>query len=185
MGIDYPDRPMAAPWLRYACMALGGANVVAGVVYGAVWQRDLFMTGAALMGGGAWFAFGKYGGFPLVDTVADWHPPGTPGEINDMHRRGLLVMRRRRWMMYAAVPSGFAVAALLIPPLLRAGHPELTALVVGVPWLVINLRYLLSRCPRCGYGFFARSASRAALLRSGKTCAQCGLSLYAYKEPIG
>ena len=174
---------MAAPWLRYSCMAFGLANVVAGITYG-TGQRDVFMTAGGLLVGGAWFAFGKYGGLPLVDTVADWHPPATPDEVSDMHRRGLLVMRRRRWMLWAAFPGTLAVAPLLMSLLMRAGMLELTVLLLGAPLALINFRYALSRCPRCGFGFFARSTSRAAMLWLWlrRTCAHCGLSLHAYKR---
>ena len=75
-----------------------------------------------------------------------------------------------------------SVAAWLIPLLLQGGHPELAVFLLGVPLAFINFRYYLSRCPRCGLGFFTRSASRAALLRRGNICGHCGLSLYAYKD---
>jgi hypothetical protein len=136
-------------------MAFGLATVVTGIAYGAVLgERGIFMTAAGVLVGSAWFAFGKYGGLPLVDTAADWHPPTTPGVVDGMHRRGLLVMRRRRWVMWAAVPVALAGPVLPMPALMRAGQPELLVLLVGVPLGIINARYLLSRCPRCGYGFF-------------------------------
>src|SRR6058998_2929240 len=178
MSIEYPSRPMAAPWVRYPCMAFGLA-IVASVTYGALRERSVFMTAGGLFVGSLWFAFGKYGGVPLVDTVADWHPPTAPDAVNEMHRRGLLVMRRRRWIMWAEVPVVLAVAPLLISPLMQSGQPELIVFLLGVPLAIINFRYLESRCPRCGYGFFVGSTSRAALLRLRKACGHCGLSLYA------
>ncbi len=171
---------MAPDWVRYSCMIFGLANIVASIAYAT--QRDVFMLVSGLLVGGTWFAFGKYGGLPLVDTVVDWHPPARSDVVEEIHRRGLLVMRRRRWMTWVTIPA-FAVAALLMPLLTRGGHPEFIVLLLGVPLAIINFRYYLSRCPRCGFGFFARSSSRAALLRRGSACGQCGLSLYAYKKP--
>src|SRR6266566_5233000 len=113
---------------RYACMIFGLANVASSIAYAA--PKDLFMPIGGLLVGGAWFAFGKYGGLPLVNTVTDWHP-SAPGALEEMHRRGLLVMRRRRWLVWAAIPGAFVVAALLIPLLMQGGHPELVVLVLG------------------------------------------------------
>jgi len=179
MAIEYPNRRMAPDAVRYVCMIFGLANIAAGIAYAT--RQDLFMLIGGLVVGGAWFAFGKYGGMPLVSTVADWRPSPT-GAIDDMHRQGLLVMRRRRWIVWAAVPGTLAVGALLIPLLMEAGQPGLVVLFLGVPLAFINFRYYLSRCPRCGLGFFTRSASRAALIRRSNTCGHCGLSLYAYKK---
>jgi len=179
MATEYPKRPMAPNVARYACMIFGLANVASSIAYATA--KDLFMPIGGVLVGGAWFAFGKYGGLPLVNTVTDWHP-SAPGALEEMHRRGLLVMRRRRWFVWAAIPGAFVVAALLIPLLMQGGHPELVVLVLGVPLAFVNCRYYLSRCPRCGLGFFTRSASRAALLRWGNTCGHCGLSLYAYRK---
>ena len=181
MNIEYPKRPMAPAWVRYSCMMFGLACIMGSIAYAP--RHDIFMLVGSLLVGGGWFAFGKYGGLPLVDTVVDWHPSAAPGAIEDMHRQGLLVMRRRRWMVWTAIPGAFGVAALLIPLLMQSGHPELIVLLLGVPVALINFRYYLSRCPRCGLGFFTTSASRAALLRRGNTCGHCGLSLYVYKNP--
>lgn len=171
---------MAAHWVRYSCMVFGIANIIGGIIYSI--QGNIFALVGGLLVGGAWFAFGKYGGLPLVDTVANWRPAARPNLVDEMHRRGLLVMRQRRWMMWAAIPGALAAAALLMPPLMGSGHPELIIFLLGVPLAIITFRYALSRCPRCGYGFFAGSASRAALLRLRNTCGHCGLSLRAYKR---
>ena len=179
MAIDYPERPMAPDLARYSCMIFGLTIIVGSIAYAP--RQDLFMLVGGLLVGGGWFAFGKYGGLPLVDTVVDWRPPSTSGAVAEMHRQGLLVMRRRRWFVWAAIPGVFAVAALLMPFLLQSGHPELIVLLLGVPLAFINFRYYLSRCPRCGLGFFTKSSSRAALLRRGNACGHCGLSLYAYR----
>ena len=56
---------------------------------------------------------------------------------------------------------------------------------LGVPIIAVQFVYWLSRCPRCGYGFFARGKSRAAFLARGQSCRHCGLSLSAYKERAG
>jgi len=172
---------MAPDVIRYACMIFGLMNVAGSVAFAP--RQDMFMLIGGLLVGGGWFAFGKYGGLPLVNTVADWRPPSTSGAIEVQHRQGLLVMRRRRWMAWAAIPGTFIAAAFLIPLLMQGGHPELVVFLLGVPLAFINFRYYLSRCPRCGLGFFTRSASRAALLRRGDTCGHCGLRLYAYKQP--
>ena len=172
---------MVAPWVRYTCMVFGLTNIIASITHAT--RGNIFMLAGGLLVGGAWFAFGKYGGLPLVDTVVDWRPPASPDAVDEMHRSGLLVMRRRRWMMWAAVPGALAVAALLIWLLMGVGHPELSVLLLAVPLAIISSRYVLSCCPRCGYGFFAQSANRAALLCLRRTCAHCGLSLHAYKRP--
>lgn len=170
---------MAPNIARYGCMIFGFANVIGAIIYGA---KDIFMLVAGVLVGSVWFAFGAYGGFPLIDTVLDWHPPIMADAIEDTHRQGLLVMRRRKWIAWLAVPAALAVAALLMPLLMRTNHPEWIVLILGVPFGFINLRYYLSRCPRCGLGFFTRSLSRAALIRRGNSCGHCGLSLNAYKK---
>ena len=172
---------MAPGAIRYACMIFGLANVAGSIAFAP--RQDMFMRIGGLLVGGAWFAFGKYGGLPLVDTVRDWRSPSASGAIEAQHRQGLLVMRRRRWMVWAAIPGLFIAAALLMPALMQSGHPEFVVFLLGVPMAFINFRYYLSRCPRCGFGFFTKSASRAALLRRGDTCGHCGLSLYAYRQP--
>ena len=182
MNREYPTRPKVAAWARYLSMTFGVANIVGGIDLARSSPLDLFLLLGTFLVGGAWFAFGLYGGLPLVSTVRNWQPAATPDEVNDMHRRGLLVMRRRRWIIWASVPSAFIVAFLLIPVLMKAGQPGLTVLVLGVPLAIINFRHFLSRCPRCGYGFFTRSTSRAATINLRKACGHCSLSLYAYKD---
>jgi ribosomal protein S27AE len=183
MKDDYPARPMVAAWVRYFCMAFGAASILGiGIDLVRSLTPDLFLLIGTFLVGSAWFTFGLYGGLPLVSTVSEWHPVATPDEVNDMHRQGLLVMQRRRWIMWASVPCAFAVAVVLIPVLIQAGQPGLIVLILGVPLAIINFRYLLSRCPRCGYGFFTRSKSRAATINLRKVCGHCGLSLYAYKD---
>src|SRR5258708_24522906 len=175
---NYPDRSMAPRWARYLCMGFG-LFVVLGGVFSAPRQPDLFMLVTSVLVGGTWFAFGKYGGLPLVETVARWQPPTVLTEITSVQRQGLVVMRRRKWTMWAAIPATLGLAALLVA-FEPVGRPEMILLVAAVPIAFINFRYLLSRCPRCGYGFFTRSRSRAAPLHLASVCGHCGLSLHAY-----
>jgi len=182
MSINYPSRPKVAKWFRFLCMAFGLANILGGVASAVFYKPNVFILLAALFVGGAWFMFGQYGGFPLVDTVQEWHPASDSHEVNEMHRRSLLVMRRRKWLMWAFVPSAFVVAGLLMPVLIQIGQPELIVLLLSVPLAIIVFRYFLSRCPRCGYGFFTRSTSRGAMLSLRATCGHCGLSVDAYKD---
>lgn len=181
MSINYPSRPKVAKWFRFLCMAFGLANIISGIASTIFYKLDVFILLAAFLVGGAWFMFGKYGGFPLVDTVREWHPVSDSDEVNEMHRRGLLVMRRRKWLMWASIPSAFVVAGFLIPVLMRISEPGLIVLLLSVPLIIISFSYFLSRCPRCGYGFFTRSTSRGAMLSLRATCGHCGLSVDAYK----
>jgi hypothetical protein len=160
-------------------MALGLLIAVSGV-FSSARSVDLFTLVASLLIGGAWFAFGKYGGIPLVETVAGWRPPGVSTEITASHRDGLLLMRRRRWAIWAVIPGILGISALVIHSGSRV-RPEMFVLA-AVPLAVINFRYFLSRCPRCGYGFFTRSRSRAASLRLTNECGHCGLSLNGYRQ---
>ena len=162
-------------------MAFGIANAAGGVASAAYADDRALRVAAGILVGGAWFALGKLGGLPLVDTVRDWHPPVTPEIVTQLHRRGLLVMRRRRWIMWLSCLGVPIVAPLVIAAHSHVGQIGLTVMVLGVPMAAFTLRYYLSRCPRCGYGFFARSRSRAATLGVGTSCRHCGLSLYAYK----
>ncbi len=164
---------------RYGCMAFGFANIVGAIVYAA--PLDPVMgIGGSLIGAG-WFAFGWYGGYPLADTVVDWHPPESTDAVDDMHRQGLRVMRRRRWMTWCVIPILCAAVVLVMPLLMRIGHPELVFLPAALSMFFVNYRYYGSRCPRCGLGFFTRSASRAASVQHRNSCGHCRLSLYAYK----
>jgi hypothetical protein len=181
MAVPYPYRPMAPKWVRYACMVFGAANM-ASAVASVAHRVDIFMLVGGPIVGAVWFAFGWYGGLPLLGTVANWQPPAAPDDLNEMHIRGLLTMRRRRWMMWATGPVLLLMAAALMPLLMPTRHPEWIVLILAVPMCLLGLPYYLSRCPRCGYGFFARSTSRAALLGYGKACHHCGLPLDAYKE---
>jgi len=176
---------MAPGVIRYACMLFGLANVAGSIASAAFVPRQYMfvLIGGGFLIGGGWFAFGKYGGLPLVNTVTDWRPPNASGAIEDQHRQGLLVMRRRRWMVWAVSPGIFIATAFLMPVLMQLEHPEFVAFLLGVPLIFINFRYYQSRCPRCGLGFFTKLTSRAALLRRGDTCGHCGLSLYAYRQP--
>jgi hypothetical protein len=163
-------------------MAFGVAIIVGAMDSLRFSPPNLFPLLGGFLIGGAWFAFGLYGGLPLVSTVCEWHPPATSNEFSDTHRRGLFVMRRRRWIMWASAPCALAVAVVLTPVLIQVDQPGLIVLILGVPLAIINFHYLLGRCPRCGCGFFTRSTSRAATINLKKACGHCGLPLYAYKD---
>lgn len=181
MRREYPVRPKMAAGIRFGCMIFG-VICFGGTVYSVcAGPLDLVSLLGGLLVSGVWFGFGWYGGLPLVDTVRDWRPPTGPNEINDMHRRGLLVIRRREWIMWASIPLALAVGVSVIPICLRLNQPGLVVLIVGVPYLIIVFRHFLSRCPRCGYGFFTRSTSRGAFLEWRKACGHCGLPLRAYE----
>jgi hypothetical protein len=169
-------------WARCLCMAFGIANVLGGIASVAYSDDPLFSVLGGLLVGGCFFAFGKYGGLPLIGTVQEWHPPVAPDEVTEMHRSSLLVMRRRRWTMWASYPGALIVAPFVIATLFQVGQPGLTVLVIGVPMSILMFRYALSRCPRCGFGFFALSKKRATTFGFSKRCRQCGLSLYAYRD---
>jgi ribosomal protein S27AE len=157
-------------------MAFGILNVIGGIV-SSNFQAISFPFIVGLLVGGIWFAFGYYGGLPLVNTVYDWQPPNIPNEITDCHRQGLLVLRRRKRIMWASVPCYFVVGAILMPWLEKLGHPDVGFILIATVMAIIFFRYYLSRCPRCGYGFFAGSTNRAALIHRRNYCAYCGLSL--------
>jgi len=179
---EYPARPKMATWVRYLCMAFGIVIIVGGMDSVRTSPIDLFLLLGSLLIGGAWFSFGLYGGLPLVGTVYEWHSATERDEVNNMHRQGLLVMRRRRWLMWTSLPLALVAAVFLVPLFIKMNQPGIIVFILGVPLAIINFRYFLSRCPRCGYGFFTNSTNRAATIKSKKSCGHCGLSLYAYKE---
>ena len=96
--------------------------------------------------------------------------------IDESHLRGLRVIRRRRIFTWVGSLAILPAVAMLMPLLERTAHPELV-IVVAVPVFLIHYRFLASRCPRCGFGFFTESPRRAALLRMRSTCGHCGLPL--------
>lgn len=99
-------------------MTFGILNVIGGVIGGITSsdsQVDFFPLLGGLLVGGIWFGFGYYGGLPLVDTVSYWQPPDIPNEINNYHRQGILVLRRRKWAMWASIPCCLGVGAMFMP----------------------------------------------------------------------
>ena len=183
MTSERPIRPPGPAWARCACMIFGLITMVSGV-----FNRDpdhpIFLLAGGILVGAAWFAFGAYGGLPLVDTVKEWCPSTSHGQIDEVHRQGLRVMRRRKWLGWLAIPLGVVAMAAIAPLLNPIGQPEIVLLLVFPPLAILYYRYHLSRCPRCGYGFFARSTNRMAFLQPRKDCAHCGLPLDGYRETL-
>ncbi len=182
MSIEYPVRPAMPKVAKYLCMMFGIVGVFGGIASVQAGDDRAFLVLGSLLVGGAWFAFGIYGGLPLVDTVSEWHPPDSRDEVTEMHRKGLLVMRRRRWTMWLFYPAALLAAPLLIVACFRIREPGLAVLALGIPIFILSFRYFLSRCPRCGYGFFAGSTRRATTFGYRRSCGNCALSLYAYKQ---
>ncbi len=184
MTQTYPDRPMMPRALRIACMVFGALNLL-GLVLQLILEpfpEALTIGVLGVLVGGACFAFGWYGGLPLFETVSGWTPPADPTVITAGHRAGLRLMRRWWWQQFMVPMAALVLCGLLVMPSLMAwGHPE-AAMLVLVPAGIFSLRYVLSRCPRCGFGFFTRSTSRAAFIRRLQACGHCGLPLDAWKE---
>lgn len=100
MASEYPVRPAMPAVARYLCMAFGIACVAGGLTAPrGAGDRAAIILGS-LLAGGIWFLFGWHGGIPLVGTVVEWRRPDGPDAVTDLHRQGLLVMRRRRWWMW-------------------------------------------------------------------------------------
>jgi hypothetical protein len=183
MSTAYPHRQMLSSWLRYVCMAFGIACAIS--AFGL--PNDPFVPNGLIVAGGivigvTWFAFGLYGGLPLFNTTSVWHPPASPDEVNSLHREGLLVIRRRRWLMWAAFASMFTVLPFMALLLLPSDNGMYLIAGVWLLLLIITYRYFLSRCPRCGFGFFTLSMHRAAPVWFRSSCAHCKLSLVAYQR---
>lgn len=176
----YPFRP-PLPMPFRALIAFFGVAILGSAASGSAGGDAVFAIAGVLIGV-VWLAFGLYGGYPLVDTVPRWSPPDDRESIRESDCAGLAVIRKRKRIVWATVPIAFVLVALFMPLVLRGGKPQWLLLGVAPPMLFVYFRYQLSRCPRCGFGFFARSTNRAAPLRSGSTCATCGLTL-ADAEP--
>jgi hypothetical protein len=182
----YPFRPPMWWIFRIPCAAFGALGLI-GVLQDVLYRRDFNTFAFQFLGGGlvavAWGTFGVYGGFPLVDTVKDWQPPTMPDEITQKHRDGLRVIRRRRWAFGLSFPGYFVlmIAALAIAPnAMEAVFP-----VVAAAFFTVIYRYYYSRCPRCGYGFFAGSTKRYATVSTARSrCRNCRLERYAYRQIV-
>jgi hypothetical protein len=97
MNEKYPIRPQMSSWFRYPCIGFGILIILGGIKESVQSSTmELFQPCGAFLVGGVWLAFGLYGGLPLVDTVRDWRSVAIPDEIDGIHRKGLLVMRRCR-----------------------------------------------------------------------------------------
>jgi hypothetical protein len=191
---NYPPREPMPSWARYLCMGFGISNVAGGMLgsmlYHPPMQAELIDIGVpafqvlgGILVGGAWFYFGYYGGLPLIDTVEEWRPPVNREEVTEPQREGLAVLRRRRWMMWASIPGYFIVMGSTMRWLMKSGQLGACFLLVGVAMAIIHFRYYLSRCPRCGFGFFAGSTKRYAILHRTTFCVECRLSLDGKNKP--
>jgi hypothetical protein len=87
-------------------------------------------------------------------------------------------MRRRRVTQWLAIPATILLIAACASLVIGSGREPLL-LLLALPLLIITFQYQLSRCPRCAYGFFTKSTSRAAALHRQMSCGHCGLSLDA------
>jgi len=90
----------------------------------------------------------------------------------------LRLIRRRRTTQWLAIPATILLIAACASLVIGSGR-EPWLLLLALPLLIVTLQYQLSRCPRCGYGFFTKSTSRAASLHRLTACGHCGLSLEA------
>jgi hypothetical protein len=177
MSNEYPIRSKCPKWASLLCVAHGTANIVGGVIAGVA--GFVFPSIAGLLVGVIFVGFGVIGGIPLIATVRDWHPMSPLSQITEVHLRGLRVLRRRRLVMWATPLSLLYFAAFQelfgrhIPEEWNKVHFLAFALVV----FVLFFLFPLSRCPRCGYGFCALSASRAAGLWPTNFCRHCQLTL--------
>lgn len=181
MKIGYPFRPKAPIWVRIPCMIFGSVCVFnAGfALVQPQGQSPAFLLGGIVVGA-VWFAFGFYGGLPLINTVRDWSPSVDTNDLTESSRSGLRTMRWRKWAMWASEPI-FGLTILLLVQRYGVTHAETIFFSLAIPMIALIMVYWLSRCPRCGYGFFADSTNRAAFLKRTKVCSHCGLRLNADK----
>jgi hypothetical protein len=145
MTAEYPNRPMAPKLVRFVCMIFGCACIVGAVTQGI--QHDAFELISGLVVGGVWFAFGAYGGLPLIGTSGEWHSTGDFSAVAQSHKDGLIVMRRRRRIMWLALPSALLASVLIMPALQHLGRPEMVVFLLGIPLVFLNFRYYLSKVP--------------------------------------
>ena len=66
MNREYPARPKGAAWARYPCMVLGVACIIGGIDSLRSSPLDLFPLLGGFLVGGAWLAFGFYGGHQSI-----------------------------------------------------------------------------------------------------------------------
>jgi hypothetical protein len=168
-------------WLRVPCMALGALTMInasTAVVQAQGGSQTFHIMGVFV--GAVWFGFGAYGGLPLVGTVRPWTPPTDSKAMTDSYRAGLRTMRRRKWAMWASQPI-FVLSVVLLTQYFGHDHMDTISFLTVIPVFASFFVYWLSRCPRCGYGFFALSKTRASLLKGTENCRHCGLHLNADK----
>lgn len=147
--VDYPLRRPMPPWARYLCMALGIGNIIGGLsapfdsasnqMVPDAFGFSTFGVLGGLLVGGLWFAFGYFGGLPLVDTVSDWQPPNNSEEITDSYRRGIVTLGRRKRLMWASIPAYFVLAGLLMPWFLQIKQGGVGFLLIATVIITIYL----------------------------------------------
>src|SRR5947208_172260 len=167
----FPERKKLALPIRVVCMIFGGYTVL-GAIHSWVYEAhpQSFMIAGGIIVGAAWFGLGAYGGLPLVNTAPRSSQELGSEALTERERRGLVVLRNRKWLAWLSLPAALAMGPLVaqLPP----QYCGLGVLGVGVMVAILNLCHWLSRCPRCGYGFFALSKGRATFFcpYPGKKC---------------
>ena len=168
------------PWIRIPVTVFGAVGTL-GAIYDGLMRNDLpFLVDGGLVSA-TLFLFGLYGGLPLVETVKDRVSPTTDEEVTEKHLAGLRVMRIRGCLMLGFLFLGLPFWVLLDTVLQRLALPDLDLAIMSIMVALIFGRYLLSRCPRCGYGFFALSRRRAAGILWTDPCSHCGISHLNFK----
>jgi hypothetical protein len=66
MNREYPARPKVAAWARYPRVVLGVACIIGGIDSLRSSPLDLYPLVGGFLVGGAWFAFGFYGGHQSI-----------------------------------------------------------------------------------------------------------------------
>jgi ribosomal protein S27AE len=133
--------------------------------------------------GAVWFLFGWYGGIPLVNTIKDWKQSEDLTNVSTSDIAGLGVIKRRLWTIVLGIPIVIAPLVIILSIFGASSSPNLIIIIPSVItaffiFSVIVGRAFASRCPRCGYGFFASSKKRGATFKWRKSCGVCGLALF-------
>jgi len=88
-------------------------------------------------------------------------------------------MRRRRWMVWAAIPGAFA-CRLLMPLLMQSVTPNSSSFF----WRAVSTHQLslLPDLAPAAVSVFSPHPRAARVASTGNTCGHCGLSLYVYRS---